>query len=187
MPGLTIEEKNQVEHGAAHFSQELRSALPDIFEAPQPGTLSPAVKSDAFLEAYSTTVGQLATSKFSASLQSLLETDADADGGALLAADGGKSIGYFIMRAFQKRLCNPQSEADLKAEIDKAKADHGMDIDPSASHITVGAGTAVAVAVVTAMGTGPLAVVLAPLAGSVACLLLLVGVDTFCGWAAAKD
>jgi hypothetical protein len=29
-------------------------------------------------------------------------------------------------------------------------------------------------------------VVLAPLAGAVAWLLLFVGVDTFCGWAASK-
>jgi hypothetical protein len=146
----------------------------------------PIRKDDAFFDEYSASVGQLATTRFSDSLQSLMETDEEEDGGGLLSADGGKSIGYFIMRAFQKRLCNPQSEADLKAEIDKIKSVHGLDINPSAASISGGAAAAVAIVVGTAIGSGPLAVVLAPLAGAVAWLLLFVGVDTFCGWAASK-
>jgi hypothetical protein len=65
--------------------------------------------------------------------------------------------------------------------------EHGLDINPTAAGISGSAATAVAVSVGTLIGGGTLAIVLAPLAGSVALLLLLVGVDTFCGWAASKD
>jgi hypothetical protein len=186
MAGLTIEEQQRVKLGAQSFADELRSASPDLFTASQPVASMPIRKDDTFFDEFSATVGQLATTKFSDSLQSLMENDDDGDGGALLSSDGGKSIGFFIMRAFQKRLCNPQSEADLKAQIDTIKSAHGLDINPSAAGISGGASTAVAIAVGTMIGSGPLAVVLAPLAGAVAWLLLLVGVDTFCGWAASK-
>ena len=120
-------------------------------------------------------------------MQSLLEEEDDEDTAFLQSGDGGSSVGFFVLKAFRKRLCNPIAEADLKAEIDKVRKEHGLDINPTAAGISGGAATAVALFIGTLIGGGALAVVLAPLAGSVALLLLLVGVDAFCGWAASKD
>ena len=84
-------------------------------------------------------------------------------------------------------MCNPIAEAELKAKVAKVRKEQGLDINPTAASISTGAATGVALSVATLIGGGTLAVVLAPLAGSIALFLLLVGVDAFCGWAASKD
>ncbi len=179
MAGLTGEEQRQVEAGALAFVQELQKSEPELMgKVPQDDA--------AFLGEYTKSLGQLATTKFSDAVQSLLE-DEDQEAGFLQSGDGGASIGHFVLRAFQKRLCNPIAEADLKAELKKVRQEHGVDINPTAAGISGGAATAVALTVESLIGGGAIAVVLAPLAGSVALLLLLVGVDTFCSWAASKE
>jgi hypothetical protein len=184
MAKLSGEEQRQVEAGALAFVQELHKTAPGILVE---GAATFGNADAAFLQQYTESLGQLATTKFSAAVQSLLEEEGDADTGSLQSEDGGSSIGHFVLKAFQKRLCNPIAEADLKAEIAKVRKEHGFDINPTAAGISGSAATAVALSVGTLIGGGALAVVLAPLAGSVALLLLLVGVDTFCGWAAGKN
>jgi hypothetical protein len=186
MAGLSAAEQQQVEAGALAFVQQLQKTAPNMLEGVSlSGESAPA--DAAFLGQYTETLGQLATTSFSDALQSLLEEETDTDAGLLQSADGGSSIGHFILRAFQKRLCNPVAEADLKVELEKIRKEQKLDMNPTAAGISGGAATAVALSVGTLIGGGALAVVLAPLAGSVALLLLLVGVDTFCGWAASKD
>ena len=185
MADLSHEEQLQIEAGAQAFVQELQRASPGLLVegAAVPGK---AAHVDAvFLEHYTKSVGQLATAHFSDAVQGLLEED-DFDVGSLQSGDDGASIGHFVLRAFRKRLCNPTAEADLRQELQKVRKEHGLDINPTAAGISSSAATAIALSVGTIMGGGPLAVVLAPLAGSVALLLLLVGVDTFCDWAKDK-
>ncbi len=186
MAELSGEEQRLVEAGALAFVQELQETAPGLLvegEAVLKGSHADA----AFLGRYTESLGQLATTR-------LLRRRAEPSGGGgpgcgalLQSGDDGASIGHFVLRAFQKRLCNPVTEADLKAELQKVRKEHGLDINPTAAGISGGAATAVALSVGTLIGGGALAVVLAPLAGSVALLLLLVGVDTFCDWAASKS
>jgi hypothetical protein len=186
MAELSGEEKHQVEAGARAFVQELQKASPGILIQGVAALGNPE-PDPAFLQHYTENLGQLATAKFSDAFQSLLEEEDDEDTGFLQSADGGSSIGFFVLGAFRKHLCNPIAEADLKAKIAKVRKEQGLDINPTAASISTGAATGVALTVATLIGGGTLAVVLAPLAGSVALLLLLVGVDAFCGWAASKD
>jgi hypothetical protein len=186
MAELSAAERQQVAAGALAFVQELQKTAPGMLEGASASGASD--RADAgFLGQYTETLGQLATTSFSEALQSLVEEEADARAGFLQSADSGASIGFFILRAFRKRLCNPAAEADLKAEIDKIRKEHKLDMNPTAAGISGGAATAVALSVGTLIGGGALAVVLAPLAGSIALLLLLVGVDAFCDWAASKN
>ena len=184
MAELSGEEQRQVEAGALEFVQELQDAAPGLL-VEGVAVLKGSHTDAGFLGRYTESLGQLATTNFSDAVQSLLEEE-DQDAGLLQSGDGGASIGHFVLRAFQKRLCNPVTEADLKAELQKVRKEHGLDINPTAAGISGSAATAVALSVGTLIGGGALAVVLAPLAGSVALLLLLVGVDTFCDWAASK-
>jgi hypothetical protein len=187
MVNLSAEEQRQVEAGALAFVEEFRKTAPESLTmgAAPSGSVSPA--DVAFLQQYTDSLGQLATTRFSDSLQVLLEEEPELSSGFLQSADSGSSIGHFVLNAFQKRLCNPVAEADLKTEIARIRQDHKLEINPTATGISGGAATAAAVVVGTLIGSGPLATVLAPLAGSVALLLLLVGMDTFCSWAASKQ
>jgi hypothetical protein len=173
MAGFSPEERREFEEGALAFVQEFGKVA----------THAGAPADATFLRSYTDSLGQLATSRFSDSLQALIEEEPDLGAGFLQSGDGGASIGHFVLKAFQKRLCNPTTEAELKAEIDRVREKHKLEINPTAAGISGGAATAVALAVGTLIGSGPLTIVLAPLAGSVALLLLLVGVDAFCGWA----
>jgi hypothetical protein len=186
MAELSATEREQVAAGASAFVRELQKTAPGMLEDAAASGVS-AGAGAAFLGQYTETIGELATTSFSDALQSLLEEEGDAEAGVLQSADGGASIGFFILRAFRKRLCNPAAEADLKAEIDRIRNEHKLDMNPTAAGISGGAATAVALSVGTLIGGGTLAVVLAPLAGSIALLLLLVGVDAFCDWAASRD
>lgn len=184
MAQLSSEEQRQVEVGAQAFIRELQKAAPGILTEGEKVLKAPSTD-PAFLGRYTQNLGQLATTKFSDAVQSLLEED-EQDAGLLQSGDDGATIGHFVLRAFQRRLCNPTAEGELKAEIEKVRKEHGLDLNPTAAGISGGAATAVALSVGSLIGGGALAVVLAPLAGSVALLLLLVGTDAFCQWAASK-
>jgi hypothetical protein len=185
MANLSDEERLQLEAGARAFVQELQKTSPQLLVKSDTVQGKDAGEDAALLERYTESLGRLATAKFPDAVQSLLE-DEDEDVGLLQSGDGAASIGHFVLRAFQKRLCNPAAQADLKDELQKVRKEHGLDINPTAAGISGSAATVVALSVGTLIGGGPLAVVLAPLAGSVALLLLMVGVDTFCDWAGSK-
>jgi hypothetical protein len=187
MADLTETERRQIEAGSGRFLEEVQKVAPDLVKAGLAAARDPSFSGAAFIDQYAVTLGQLADTTFSNAAQTLLQEESDPEAVALQSAGvGGPRLGSFVLRAFRKRLCNPDSAANLKGEIEKAKKEHGFDITPTATGISTGAATAVAIAIGSLI-TGPLAVVLAPLAGAVALLLLLVGVDTFCGWAGSKE
>ena len=185
MAELSSDERREVEAGAMAFVREFQRTAPGILRQGE-SALKVSQPDAVFLGQYTENLGRLATRSFSDAVQSLLEEDSQ-DVGILQSDDDGLSIGHFILGAFQKRLCNPIAEAELKAELQKVRKERGLDINPTAAGISSSAATAVALSVGTLIGGGALAVVLAPLAGSVALLLLLVGVDAFCDWAADKN
>jgi hypothetical protein len=186
MADLSETERRQVEAGARSFLEEVQKAAPNLIGEGLAAARDPSAR-EPFIDHFAGTLGQLADTTFSDAAQTLLLDDAsdDAEAAALQSA-GGPRLGTFVLRAFRKRLCNPDSAAGLKTEIEKAKKEHGYDITPTSAGISTGAATAVAIAIGSLI-SGPLAVVLAPLGGAVALLLLLVGVDTFCGWAGSKE
>jgi hypothetical protein len=185
MAELSLPEQRKVEAGARQFVRELEKSAPAVLAEGVAGLGRRGSADPDFLRRYTANLGDLATAKFSDALQRLFEEDLD-EAGLLQSAEGG-SIGHFVLKSFQKRLCNPQASADLKVEIAKVRKEHGLDINPTAASISGSAATAVALSVGMLIGSGPLAIVLAPLAGAVALLLLLVGVDTFCAYASKGD
>lgn len=185
MAELSLPEQREVEAGARQFVWELDKSAPGVL-ADGAAALGRGLADPDFLRRYTATLGEVASTKFSDALQRLLEEEPD-EAGLLQSAEGGGFVGHFVLKSFQKRLCNPQAEADLKVEIAKVRKEHGLDINPTAASISGSAATAVALSVGMLIGSGPLAIVLAPLAGAVALLLLLVGVDTFCAYAGSRD
>ena len=92
------------------------------------------------------------------------------------------SLGKFIFEAFRKRICgNARLSKTVKDAVAAAKASGINLMDPTIANISGGLAATVALAVGAALPTS-IAVVGAPVIGTIALLLLQVGVEGFCEW-----
>ena len=97
------------------------------------------------------------------------------------------NLGKFLFRAFHERICGDEKTSKAVADAIKRAKAAGVDLsDPTATGISVGLASIVAVAIAPLLPAA-LAVVAAPVLGGLALLLLQVGVKGFCDWTEQLD
>jgi len=128
METLSAQEQQQVERGAQRFLEELQKSAPELVREGLSVTVDPASLGPAFLDHYADVLGDLANTRlFSNATQTLLQEESDPEAASLQSANvGGRRLGYFVLKAFHKRLCNEAISTELKTEIERAKKEHGL-------------------------------------------------------------
>ncbi len=142
-----------------------------------------ALNSEEGRESFAAVLGELASTKFLAASEVLIANEGGQAEGVLHGAGGGGAgLGHYVLRAFHQRICtNAKVSAELRQELDRLAAAGVKITTPTAAGICGGAAATVTILVASAV-SGPLVAVLAPLAGAVTLLILVCGIDGFCGW-----
>jgi hypothetical protein len=177
---LTAHEEMEVRQGAERFFEGLKELAPG--GADEAAGLVAELAQGRGRAKIEALISDLADDQFLESFTTLKSVEAQGFEEALHAAGGKGRFGRYVIRAFQKRLCNnPDASEKLRQALEEA-AKQGVKIaTPSSVQLAVGAASVVAVAVGTFF-TGPIAVALAPFIGGIALLIVQCGVDAFCSW-----
>jgi hypothetical protein len=178
----TDADRNAVGQRVSEFVRATETAAPDLTKDD-----FAALKSDEGRERFAAVLGELATTKFVDASEALIGNQGDQVEGILQGAGGSPGLGDYILRAFHQRICtNKEVSDDLRKELERIEKSGIKITSPSAAGILGGTGVTVTILVASAI-SGPLAAVLAPLAGGVALLILVIGLDGFCAWLPNKN
>lgn len=171
---MTKEQRQKAEKNARKFFETLaQSNDPNI------------VLDDHLIPFDTERLGDISQTTFPDAVSTLASTEDDKSRvGSLQAAGDRRNIGSYIVEAFQKRICgNPEVREEVKKALAEAQKQGATLTTPTATGITASVATLVSISILTAFG-GPIAVVVAPLAGGVALLVMQSGLDGFCAWSA---
>jgi hypothetical protein len=173
---MTEEQRQKAEKNAQKFFAKLA------------GSNQPSVVLDPLLPFDTERLGDISQTSFADAVSTLASTEGDDSRvGSLQAAGDRRNIGSYIVKAFQKRICgNPEVTEEIKKALAEAQKQGATLTTPTATGITASVATLVTISILTAFG-GPIAVVVAPLAGGVALLVMQSGLDGFCEWSARDE
>lgn len=171
---MTPEQREDAEMNAREFFDKLA-----------PSDKLPDPRDPASIEQYTQRLGEISQTSFSDAVSTLASTVDKSTAESLQAAGDRRNLGSYVIKAFQKKICgNPEVTEEVKKALAAAEKQGGVQITtPTATGITTGVATLVSISILTAF-SGPVAVVVAPLAAGVALLVMQCGLDGFCAWSA---